>query len=62
MYLPLLFVNSGMEIPTNRTIMPHRYHGSLVSDTSIRPQRAESNYNTLNSSSTPKFQLNFWVR
>ncbi|KHC82173.1 hypothetical protein MGS_01724 [Candida albicans P78042] len=62
MYLPLLFVNSGMEIPTNRTIMPHRYHGSLVSDTSIRPQRAESNYigNTLNSSSTPKFQLNFF--
>ncbi|KAK6894033.1 RHO1 GDP-GTP exchange protein 2 [Candida tropicalis] len=63
MYLPLLFVNSGMEVPTSRTIMPYRNNMSLVSDTSIKPQKPEStNYigNTLNSSSNSKFQLNFF--
>ncbi|KAL6452442.1 ROM2 RHO1 GDP-GTP exchange protein 2 [Candida maltosa Xu316] len=63
MYLPLLFVNSGVEVPNSRSIMPYRVNGSLVSDTSIKPQRAESNNyigNTLNSSSNSKFQLNFF--
>ncbi|EGW33466.1 Gdp-GTP exchange protein for the Rho1p small GTP-binding protein [Spathaspora passalidarum NRRL Y-27907] len=61
--LPLLFVNSGYEIPTMRTIMNTRYHNSLLSDVSLKSQRAETNYigNTLNSSSNAKFQLNFYA-
>ncbi|KAI5954012.1 ROM2 [Candida margitis] len=60
--LPLLFVNSGFEAPTNRTLMNFRYNVSLVSDTSLKNQRTESsNYigNTLSSNNANKFQLNF---
>ncbi|KAG7664648.1 ROM2 [[Candida] subhashii] len=62
MYLPLLFVNGGYEIPVSKTIMNHRYNGSIVSDTTLRNQRTETNYigNTLNSSNTTKCQLNFF--
>ncbi|CAK9440613.1 uncharacterized protein LODBEIA_P46440 [Lodderomyces beijingensis] len=59
--LPLLFVNSGFEIPTSRTLMHHRYNMSVVSDVGLRNQRAEStNYigNTLSSNNASKFQLN----
>ena len=60
--LPLLFVNSGFEVPTSRTLMNFRYNVSLVSDTNLKNQRTESsNYigNTLSSNNTNKFQLNF---
>ncbi|KAI5951785.1 ROM2 [Candida jiufengensis] len=59
--LPLLFVNSGFEIPTTRSLINNRYNASLVSDVGLKNQRTESsNYigNTL-SSNTGKFQLNF---
>ncbi|CAI5756552.1 unnamed protein product [Candida verbasci] len=62
-YLPLLFVNSGIEIPTTRTILHHRFNSSLISDTGIRNQRQESNNyigQTLNSSSSSKFQINIF--
>ncbi|KAG5417151.1 ROM2 [Candida metapsilosis] len=60
--LPLLFVNSGIEAPTSRTLMNFRYNVSLVSDTTLKNQRTESsNYigNTLSSNNANKFQLNF---
>lgn len=60
--LPLLFVNSGFEAPTSRTLMNFRYNASLASDTILKNQRTESsNYigNTLSSNNTNKFQLNF---
>ena len=61
--LPLLYVNSGIETPTTRTLMGHRHSMSVVSDTGLRNQRTESsNYigNTLSSNNASKFQLNFF--
>ncbi|CUM63475.1 uncharacterized protein PRCAT00001050001 [Priceomyces carsonii] len=55
-YLPLLFVNSGFDIPTVRSLLPHRLDGLIISDTSLRNKVESSNY--MNNSST-KFQMNF---
>lgn len=60
MYLPLLFVNSGYDIPTMRTALAHRVNGSLVSDTSLR-NKTETSTNYINTGSTGnKLLLNFF--
>lgn len=54
--LPLLFVNSGFDIPTVRSVIPFRLDGSLVSDTGLKNKAETNNYiNT----SAPKLQINF---
>lgn len=54
-YLPLLFVNSGFEIPTMRSVVTNRYRGSLLADTGIKNKVDGANYIGTN----PKLQLNF---
>lgn len=58
-YLPLLFVNSGYEAPTPRTILPHRLDGSIVSDTGLKAAKVENNFINSSSNSNIKFQINF---
>lgn len=58
-YLSLLFINSGIEIPNVRTLMNHRYRMSLLSDTSIRNRIETSNYIGTSSNSNAKYQINF---
>lgn len=57
-YLPLLFVNSGYEIPTSRSIMANRLDGSLVSDTNLKNKSESSSYIN-SSSSNNKLPINF---
>jgi len=57
-YLPLLFINSGFEIPTVRSIINHRYRGSLVVDTGIKNKVETTNYIGTSSNSNAKLQLN----
>lgn len=57
-YLPLLFINCGQETPTLRTIMNHRYRGSLLADTSIKNRVETTNYIGTSSNSNTRFQLN----
>lgn len=57
-YLPLLFANSGPDIPTNRSILNHRYEGSLLSDTNLR-NRVENTYINSTLMSGNKYSLNF---
>lgn len=56
--LPLLFINSGFEIPTFRSAMAHRLDGSVISDTGLKNRVESSNFGT-GSSSAPKLQVNF---
>lgn len=58
MYLPLMFVNSGYESPTIKSLLPFRENGSIISDTSLRNRAEVSNYNPV-SSSQQKHQVNF---
>lgn len=58
-YLPLLFVNSGYEAPTPRTLLPHRFDGSIVSDTGLKASKVENNFINSSSNSKNKFQINF---
>lgn len=58
-YLSLLFVNSGIEVPNVRTIMSHRHKMSLLSDTSIKNRIETSNYIGGSSNSNLKYQINF---
>ncbi|KAK6464495.1 CNH domain-containing protein [Scheffersomyces coipomensis] len=55
-YLPLLFINSGFDIPNQRLIMNHRYNSSIVTDSGMKAKfdRADA-LNTNNA----KLQLNF---
>lgn len=57
-YLPLLFMNSGYEIPTFKTLLPFRENGSIVSDVTLRNKVENSQYNPV-LSSQPKLQVNF---
>lgn len=56
-HLPLLFVNSGFDIPTVRSVIPFRLDGSLISDTGLKNKTETNNY--INTSSAPKLQINF---
>lgn len=58
-YLPLLFVNSGYDIPTVRSVIPHRIDGSIVSDTGLKNRTESTNYINAVSGSAPKLQINF---
>ena len=58
-YLSLLFINTGIEIPNVRTIMNHRYRMSLLSDTSIKNRIETSNYIGTSSNSNARYQINF---
>lgn len=58
-YLPLLFMNSGYDNPTLKTLLPFRENGSLVSDVGLKNKPETSAYNPV-SSSQPKMQLNFF--
>lgn len=58
-YLPLLFMNSGYESPTFKTILNSRDECSIVSDLSPRNKPDASGYNPV-SSSQQKFQMNFF--
>lgn len=58
-YLSLLFINSGIEVPNVRSIINHRYRMSLLSDTSIKNRIETSNYIGGSSNSNPKYQINF---
>lgn len=58
-YLPLLFINSGFESPTFKTILQYREDGSIVSDTSLKKKMEISPYNPV-SSSQQKLQVNFF--
>lgn len=58
-YLPLLFMNSGYETPTFKTILNSREECSIVSDASPRNRPDASAYNPV-SSSQQKFQINFF--
>ncbi|KAM9918015.1 hypothetical protein OXX59_008956 [Metschnikowia pulcherrima] len=58
-YLPLLFMNSGYDSPTFKSLLPHREDGSLVSDVGLKNKPEPSPYNPV-SSSQPKMQLNFF--
>lgn len=55
-YLPLLFVNSGYDAPTIKTLLPFRENGSIISDNGLK-NRSDA-YNPV-SSSQQKLQLNF---
>lgn len=59
-YLPLLFVNSGYDIPTARSIMGNRLDGSLLSDPNLK-NKAETSTSYINtsSSSSNKLPINF---
>lgn len=58
-YLPLLFMNSGYETPTFKTILNSREECSIVSDLSTRSRPEVSAYNPV-SSNQQKFQINFF--
>lgn len=58
MYLPLLFINSGYESPTFKTILQYRHDCSIVSDTGSKRRLETSPYNPV-SSSQQKLQVNF---
>ncbi|ABN64294.1 Gdp-GTP Exchange Protein (GEP) for the Rho1p Small GTP-binding Protein [Scheffersomyces stipitis CBS 6054] len=60
LYLPLLYANSGYDVPTIRSVISHRYRGSVISDTGLKNRAESTTYigTTLNSNSTNKFQLN----
>lgn len=58
-YLPLLFVNSGYETPTFKTILNSREECSIVSDLSSRSRPEVSAYNPV-SSNQQKLQINFF--
>lgn len=58
MYLPLMFVNSGYDSPTIKSLLPFRENGSIISDTSLRNRAEVSNYNPV-SSSQQRLQVNF---
>lgn len=58
-YLPLLFVNSGYDIPTTRLVLSHRVDGSIVTDTGLKNRTESSTYMNAVSSSQPKLQINF---
>lgn len=57
MYLGLLFVNLGIEIPTPRSIMSHRVDMLLVLDTLIKNRIELLNFGT--GGGTTKYQINF---
>lgn len=57
-YLPLLYVNSGYDSPTFKTILSHRESYSIVSDGIAKLRPDVSQYNPV-SSSQQKLQLNF---
>ncbi|CUM50161.1 uncharacterized protein AC631_00170 [Debaryomyces fabryi] len=59
-YLPLLFVNSGYDIPTARSIMGNRLDGSLLSDPNLKSKAETStSYINTSSSSNNKLPINF---
>lgn len=55
-YLPLLFVNSGFEIPNMRSVISNRFRGSLLADTGIKNKIESTNY--IGATTNPKLQLN----
>lgn len=58
-YLPLLYMNSGYETPTFKTILNSREECSIVSDASLKNRPDISAYNPV-SSSQQKLQINFF--
>lgn len=58
-YLPLLFINSGYETPTFKTVLNSREECSIISDLSSRSRPDVSAYNPV-SSNQQKFQINFF--
>lgn len=58
-YLPLLFINSGYDSPTFKTILQYREDGSIVSGTGLKKKMDISPYNPV-SSSQQKLQVNFF--
>ncbi|CAN3373416.1 RHO1 GDP-GTP exchange protein 2 [Diutina rugosa] len=57
MYLGLVFVNSGIDAPSTRSILAHRVDESVVSDPSIRNRIETSNFGT--GGGQTKYQINF---
>lgn len=57
-YLPLLFVNSGYDSPTFKTLLSSLDEYSIVSDTGLKNRAEASAYNPV-SSSQQKLQINF---
>ncbi|KAK6198157.1 putative rho1 gdp-gtp exchange protein 2 [Scheffersomyces amazonensis] len=57
-YLPLLFINSGFDIPNQRSVMNHRYNHSIVIDGG-NGKKFDRNDILIGTTTTPKLQLNF---
>lgn len=58
-YLPLLFINSGFDSPTFKTILNSREECSIVSDASSRNRVDSSPYNPV-ATSQQRYQVNFF--